>query len=132
MCHPPHKRDLKPQLADDARRLAQASRDSARGLSLTAAERQMGEMLAATERVKPGQRGGRTKKDGTRSAPSNAPPTLADMGVTKKESARAQKVAELPRVAYTEPAPERATTPRPLCWYAWPVRRVYDVRCAMR
>ena len=56
------------------------------------AEKQMGEFLKVT----PKQDGGDAMK--ARSLPgTEVPPTLSDMGITKKESARAQKLASLPR-----------------------------------
>ncbi len=56
----------------------------------------MGEMLLRTKRAKGGERGGKKALDGTRKEPSNPPPTLADLGVTKKESSEAQAVAGMP------------------------------------
>jgi hypothetical protein len=58
------------------------------------AERQMGEFLKAM----PKSEGGRPKETGAREEPvlDTAPATLADMGITKKQSARAQKLAEIP------------------------------------
>lgn len=63
------------------------------------AERKMGEMLRATERAvgikgKPGPGKG---KRGRMALPRlGEPPTLADLGLTKRESAQAQRLAELP------------------------------------
>ena len=50
----------------------------------------MGEMLAQTERAKGTDKGGRPKIDGDRALPSNPPPTLAELHVSKRESAEAQ------------------------------------------
>lgn len=55
----------------------------------------MGAMLSQTERATGGEHGGRTKIDGSRTEPSNTVPTLSELGITKKESARSQKVAPL-------------------------------------
>jgi len=61
------------------------------------AERQMGLLLLATKRAK----GGNPRLTGTPAAPvSGAAPTLADLGVTKKESAHARKLALLPSVEF--------------------------------
>jgi 16S rRNA G966 N2-methylase RsmD len=60
------------------------------------AERRMGELLAATERAKGTDKGGRPTIDGHRTLPSNPPPTLSDMGISKNESAEAQMLAALP------------------------------------
>lgn len=60
------------------------------------AERKMGEMLAQTERAKPGP----GKKD--RSQGFTEPPTLAELGITKNESSKAQKLAALPKDAFDE------------------------------
>ena len=59
------------------------------------AERRLGEMLAETPKQK-GESGGRPRNDGKPSAkkePGSLPPTLADMGIDKKLSARSQKLA---------------------------------------
>lgn len=42
-----------------------------------------------------GERGGRAKIDGTRAEPSISVPTLADAGIDKKLSSRAQKLASV-------------------------------------
>ena len=58
-------------------------------------ERKMGgEMLVATPRARGADKGGRPKKlDGSRLLPSNPPPTLASLGISKRESAEAQTEA---------------------------------------
>ena len=56
------------------------------------AEHRMGEMLAETERAP----AGRPEKISRDTRPINKPPTLAEIGITKDESARAQKIAALP------------------------------------
>lgn len=60
------------------------------------AERKLGEILAAMPKATGGEHGGRHSKDGSRVEPSNPTPTLADLGIDKKVSARAQKLAALP------------------------------------
>jgi|ETNvirenome_6_85_1030632.scaffolds.fasta_scaffold18740_3 N6-adenosine-specific RNA methylase IME4 len=61
------------------------------------AERRLGELIKAQKATvglaSGGQRGGRKKKDGSREEPANAPPTLAEAGIDKKLSSRAQKLA---------------------------------------
>lgn len=64
------------------------------------AERKMGEMLAATERAKGTDKGGRKSLDGNRALPPNPPPTIFEIGLTKRESAEAQKLAALPAVKF--------------------------------
>ena len=58
------------------------------------AERKMGQMLAATDRNK----GAKPGKTGNKALPllDDTQPTLADLGLTKRESAEAQMLAELP------------------------------------
>jgi len=63
------------------------------------AERKMGEMLKATERAKGGQP--YQKSTGNTSEPVRQP-TLADLGLTKKESSRAQFIADLPEDVFEE------------------------------
>ena len=62
------------------------------------AERRMGEMLKATERAKgaKGNPGGRGAPI-VRSQDVTAQPTLAELGISKRESAEAQKVAAMSR-----------------------------------
>lgn len=58
----------------------------------------LGNMLKKTKRAKGTDKGGRKKLDGSRAAPSNsAPPapTLEELEITKKESSKAQKLADL-------------------------------------
>jgi len=59
------------------------------------AERRLGELLADAPKATGGQYGGKQPLDGTRNAPSNAPQTLADMGIDKKLSSRSQKIAKI-------------------------------------
>lgn len=54
------------------------------------AERKMGEMLKAAESP-----AGRPRKISTHEVPISRPPTLAELGLTKKESASAQMLADL-------------------------------------
>jgi N6-adenosine-specific RNA methylase IME4 len=64
------------------------------------AERKMGELLKETERAIGTDKGGRKGLDGSRALPSNAPPTLAELGISKKESSNAQFLAGLPEEAF--------------------------------
>ena len=57
--------------------------------------RQLGQMLDHSPRATGGERGGRTKIDGTRSEPSITFPTLSEMGLDKKTSKLAQDIAKL-------------------------------------
>ncbi|MBI4024224.1 MAG: hypothetical protein HY360_04530, partial [Verrucomicrobia bacterium] len=64
------------------------------------AERKIGEMLAQTERAKGsmGQLKGKDSSGGiSMLPPENNAPTLADFGLTKRESAEAQKLAAMPQ-----------------------------------
>ena len=65
------------------------------------AERKMGEMLAATERAKGGQP---YQKSTSNIMEPVETPTLADLGVTKRESAEAQFLATLPDEKFEEVA----------------------------
>jgi hypothetical protein len=56
----------------------------------TRAERRWGHIYAESEKAKGGDRGGKQPLDGSRKEPANKSPTLAEMGVSKKASARAQ------------------------------------------
>jgi hypothetical protein len=76
-----------------------AARRLARLLKLAlqlAAERRMGELLRETERRKASDSKGGGSKGSHRIPLPDAPPTLAELGVSKKESAQAQKLAALP------------------------------------
>ncbi|MFH0871665.1 MAG: MT-A70 family methyltransferase [bacterium] len=68
------------------------------------AERKMGEMLRETERAKGTDVAGRKNIDGDRQLPSNPPPTLSDLGLTKRESAEAQRLAAIPEPLFEEVA----------------------------
>jgi hypothetical protein len=54
----------------------------------------MGEFLRQTPKANGGEHGGKAALDGSRREPSNPTPTLANLGITKKESAAAQALAE--------------------------------------
>ena len=90
-------KDLALTAADWARRVGagEAAITLAKAYAFEA-EHRMGEMLKETERAKPGP----DKKD--RSSASTESPTLSDIGITKNESARAQKVAALPDETFEE------------------------------
>jgi hypothetical protein len=51
----------------------------------------MGEMLRASEK----NGGGRPTKTGSQQEPVSAPPTLAEVGIAKKESMQAQALAKV-------------------------------------
>ena len=59
------------------------------------AERRAGELLAGMQKPTGGQIGGRPKIDGSRARPSNTAPTLRDLGLTKTQSSKWQKLAVL-------------------------------------
>jgi hypothetical protein len=96
--------DVVLEIRDSAWDLARLAKD--RTLIINAmeiqvrAERRLGELIKAQKETvglaTGGEHGGRTKIDGSRAAPSNARPTLADAGIDKKLSSRAQKLASLP------------------------------------
>lgn len=71
------------------------------------AERKMGEMLQATKDDRPsGARSG-GKKDGPRgnyTEPRESGPTLAELGLSKRESADAQRLAAIPEPLFEEVA----------------------------
>lgn len=64
------------------------------------AERRVGELIIAQKQsvglARGGEHGGKKRLDGSRSAPSNARPTLAAAGIDKKLSARGQQYAAIP------------------------------------
>jgi len=70
------------------------------------AERRLGEMIVAQKQTvglaTGGEHGGKKRIDGTRAEPSNARPTLAEAGIDKKLSARAQKIAAVPQAKFEE------------------------------
>jgi len=67
------------------------------------AQRKMGEMLAQTERA-PRPAGPGRGKVGDKALPTlpDAPPTLAALGLSKRESAEAQRLAAMPREVFDE------------------------------
>jgi len=50
----------------------------------------MGELLQETERAKGSDISGRKSLDGSRKLPSNPPPTISELGITKRESSDAK------------------------------------------
>lgn len=60
------------------------------------AERKCGELLAERQKATGADKGGRPDLDGRRKLPSNPPKTLAEMGLTKDQSSKFQKMAEIP------------------------------------
>jgi len=66
------------------------------------AERKMGEMLKETERSGPKYSKGGGSKGSKREPLPEAPPTLADLGLTKRESSEAQMLADLPEAEFEE------------------------------
>jgi hypothetical protein len=60
------------------------------------AEARAGELLAAMPKAVGGEHGGKAKIDGSRSQPSMPTPTLEQLGVTKTQSSKWQKLAKLP------------------------------------
>lgn len=83
------------------------------------AERRAGELLAGMEKANGGEHGGKSRLDGSRSQPSNPTPTLADLGLTKTQSSRWQKLAALAedkfeiRVEHAKARVEGMTTSAP-------------------
>ncbi len=72
-------------------------------LARVRAERKCGELLRDMEKAKGTDRGGRTSKiDGRRELPSNSPKTLSEMGVTKDQSSKWQKLANIPDDEFEE------------------------------
>lgn len=64
------------------------------------AERKLGEILREAPKATGGEHGGRRPLDGARAEPSNPTPTLRDLGIDKKTSARAQRLAALPEETF--------------------------------
>jgi N6-adenosine-specific RNA methylase IME4 len=64
------------------------------------AERKLGELIAAQKATvglaTGGEHGGKARLDGTRAVPTNARPTLAEAGIDKKLSSKAQKMHAIP------------------------------------
>ena len=83
----------------DPQQLSQDSIDYAHDIKISALT-QIGVMLQATPKAKGtrGQLKGSTPSGGTRLGPpeTDGPPTLGDLGIAKKESALARKLAKLP------------------------------------
>lgn len=68
------------------------------------AERRLGQLIEEQKRTvglaTGGEHGGKRALDGSRSEPSNVRPTLADAGIDKKLSSRAQKLAAVPEAKF--------------------------------
>lgn len=94
-------KDLALTAADWAKRkgMGEEAIQYARSYALEA-ERKMGQLLAETERAVGTDKGGRQYADSNQPLPSNAPPTLAELGLTKRDSAEAQKLADLPQETF--------------------------------
>jgi hypothetical protein len=82
-------------------------------------ERRAGELLREMEKANGADYGGRPKLDGSRELPFNPPPTLAELGITKTQSSKWQKLAALPedkfeiRVQHAKARVEAMTTSAP-------------------
>lgn len=75
--------------------LSQEAIDYAHNIKIEALG-QLGRMLKETPKATGGEHGGKARIDGSRAEPSNPTPTLADIGLDKKTSSIAQKLAALP------------------------------------
>lgn len=103
-------KDLALTAADWARRkgLGEEAIQYARSYALRA-ERKMGEMLQATERAKGVRVAGGTTGGPVVLPPADDAPTLADLGVTKRESSEAQFLASMPEEEFEEVATGQKT-----------------------
>jgi hypothetical protein len=81
----PHSELTLAELGITKRESAEAQAYHALPKAAKEAEDGLGRALAATDRAKGTDKGGRTKLDGDRALPSNPPPTLAELGITKGE-----------------------------------------------
>jgi hypothetical protein len=88
------------------------------------AERKMGAMLAATPRAKGADVAGRKRIDGKRRTPSNPPPTLSSLGITKREAAERRSLPRRGRAA----APAIFADPRRPPDRRWPCTMENDWR----
>ena len=88
------------------------------------AERKMGQMLKETERAK-GMRaiGGDKRSGGTVTLPPEDAPTLSALGLSKRESAEAQMLAELPHSSRYDAV---EAIPLPDAYR----QTIFDLRCA--
>jgi hypothetical protein len=59
------------------------------------AERRAGQILAEGDKATGGEYGGKNRIDGSRVEPSNPTRTLSDMGISKGQSSRWQKLAQI-------------------------------------
>lgn len=66
------------------------------------AEKQMGAFLKTMPKAKGREYGGNPKVDGSIELPANPTPRLKDIGITKTQSARAQKLADIPEAEFKE------------------------------
>jgi N6-adenosine-specific RNA methylase IME4 len=79
-------------------KLGQEAVNYAAGIKLDA-ERKLGQYLKATPDA---PKGGDTRSNGTRTVPLDSPPTLADLGISKKLSSEAQRLASIDDETYAK------------------------------
>lgn len=75
--------------------------------ALRQAERRLGELIREQRETVGLNEGGRPKKTGSDEEPVSTQPTLASQGVSKKLSARSQKLAAVPNAAFEDSLGER-------------------------
>ncbi len=66
------------------------------------AERRAGQLLKESDRATGQETGGKKSLGGRRERPPNQPKTLKEQGITKDESSRFQKLAEVPEALFEE------------------------------
>ena len=82
-----------------------------------------GEILDGMEKARGGQVNGRHGKDGSREKPSNRPPTLKEIGITKIQSARWQALSRMSteeqeaKIAAAKFRATQASTSAPVCTF---------------
>jgi hypothetical protein len=75
------------------------------------AERRCGELLASMDKANGADYGGRPSLDGRRELPSNPPKTLSEMGITKDQSSKWQKLAAVPEAEFEDAISQVAAKP---------------------